>query len=154
MEPVTVTAVATAIATIVLTKSLEKVGENLGSVAWEKSIELVKELGRKNQLPLLTKFVEGNEQQRLDYGQAVLELKKAADTDPEIAQKVIEVEAAANTIPNPQLNEEIKEVRKLAEQANILNSQQPTIQNFTKLAEKINNLNQAQTINLNQTNVF
>jgi hypothetical protein len=37
-----------------------------------------------------------HEPQRLDYGQAVLELKAAADGDPEIAQAVVDVEAAVN----------------------------------------------------------
>ncbi|MBO3463217.1 hypothetical protein G7B40_031240 [Aetokthonos hydrillicola Thurmond2011] len=137
MEPVTLTAVATAIATIVLTKSLEKVGENLGGVAWEKSIDLVKELRQKNQLPLLMKSVEGNEQQRLDYGQAVLELKKAADTDPEIAQKVIEVEAAAKA--DPKLAPEVQKLE------NEINSQPAIIINSSKLAESIKNLFQGNT---------
>jgi hypothetical protein len=96
MEPVTLTAVATAIATLLLTKALEKTGENLGDAAWQQSRKLIEQLRSKNKLPLLTNATQANEQQRLDYGQAVLELKAAADKDPEIAQQVVEVEAAVN----------------------------------------------------------
>ena len=146
MEPVTLTAVATAIATLLLTKALEKTGENLGDAAWQQSRKLIEQLRDKNKLPLLTNATQANEQQRLDYGQAVLELKAAADKDPEIAQQVVEVEAAAKA--DPKLAPQVEEV------ANTVNSQQPTIQNLAKLAEKINNLNQAQNITINQTNTF
>ena len=146
MEPVTLTAVAMAIATLLLTKALEKTGENLGDAAWQQSRKLIEQLRDKNKLPLLTNATQANEQQRLDYGQAVLELKAAADADPEIAQQVVEVEAAAKG--DPKLAPQVEEV------ANTVNSQQPSIQNLAKLAEKINNLNQAQNITINQTNTF
>lgn len=146
MEPVTITAVATAIATLLLTKAVEKAGENIGDAAWQQSRKLIEQLRDKKKLPLLTNATQANEQQRLDYGQAVLELKAAADKDPEIAQGVLEVEAAAKA--DPKLAAQVQEV------ANTINSQQPTIQNLAKLAEKINNLNQAQNITINQTNTF
>ena len=129
MEPVTLTAVATAIATLLLTKALEKTGENLGDAAWQQSRKLIEQLRTKNKLPLLTNATQANEQQRLDYGQAVLELKAAADKDPEIAQGVVEVEAAAKGDP--------KIAAKVEEVANTLSSQQPTMPNLQKLAEKI-----------------
>lgn len=129
MEPVTLTAVATAIATLLLTKALEKTGENLGDAAWQQSRKLIEQLRDKNKLPLLTNATQGNEQQRLDYGQAVLELKAAADADPEIAQHVVEVEAAAQA--DPKLAPQVEEV------ANTLSSQQPTMPNLQKFAEKI-----------------
>lgn len=146
MEPVTLTAVATAIATLLLTKALEQTGKNLGDAAWQESRKLIELLRHKNKLPLLTTATQGNEQQKLDYGQAVLELKAVAETDPEIAQGVREVEAAAKA--DPKLAPQVEEV------ANTVNSQQPTIQNLAKLAEKINNLNQAQNITIHQTNTF
>ncbi|MDZ7956729.1 MAG: hypothetical protein RMY34_02275 [Aulosira sp. DedQUE10] len=92
MEPVTLTAVVTAIATTLSTKALEKTGENIGDALWK----LIDKLRQKNKSPLLTSAVDGNEPQRLDYGQAVLELKEAADADPEIAQAVVDVDAAVN----------------------------------------------------------
>ncbi|MGH1395788.1 MAG: hypothetical protein ACRAVC_17440 [Trichormus sp.] len=102
MEAVTLTAVGTAIATIVLTKALEKTGEKLGEAAIEKSNELITQLRQKNKLPLLANTSQEDTQQPLDYGQAVFELKAAADTDTEIAQSVREVEAAVNDAHKPQ----------------------------------------------------
>jgi hypothetical protein len=96
MEPVTLTAICTAIATILLTKPLEKVGENIGDAAWNQTGKLIEKLRTKNKLPSLTAAVEAKETERLDVGQAVLELKAAADQDPEIAQAVVDVEAAVN----------------------------------------------------------
>ncbi|WP_414550601.1 hypothetical protein [Anabaena sp. CCY 0017] len=144
MEPLTLTTFATAIATILWTKAQEKIGENLGDATWTLGGKLINLLRQKNKSPLLTSAVEGNEPQRLDYGEAVLELQKAAEQDPEIAQAVVEVEAAAKA--EPKLTQKIQEIE------NTLKSQQPTIQNLTQLAEKIGVVNQGQ-IN-NQTNNF
>ncbi|BAY45638.1 hypothetical protein SAMD00079811_32450 [Scytonema sp. HK-05] len=80
MEPVTLTAVATAIATLLLTKALEKTGENLGDAAWQQSRKLIEQLRHKNKLPLLSNATQANEQQRLDYGQALLTCSRAAET--------------------------------------------------------------------------
>ncbi|MEH1923746.1 hypothetical protein [Nostoc sp.] len=130
MEPVTLTAVVSAIATILLTKPLEKIGENIGDATWALGGKLIKLLRQKNKSPLLTNAVEGNEPQRLDYGQAVLELKAAAEQDPEIAQAVVEVEAAVN---NDQ-SETAKEIQKLADE---IKSQPSVVNNFAKLAENL-----------------
>ncbi|MGI8501839.1 MAG: hypothetical protein ACR2LR_11960 [Hassallia sp.] len=140
MVTVTLTAVATAIATTLWTKAQEKIGENLGDATWTLGGKLIGLLRQKKKVPSLT----SNEPQRLDYGQAVLELKAAADADPEIAQAVVEVEAAAKA--EPQLTQKIQEIE------NTLKSQQPTIQNLTQLAEKIGVVNQGQITN--QTNNF
>ncbi|WP_341526438.1 hypothetical protein WKK05_28410 [Nostoc sp. UHCC 0302] len=141
MVTVTLTAVANAIISILWTKAQEKIGENIGDAVWTQSGKLIEKLRQKNKSPLLTNAVEANEPQRLDYGQAVLELKAAADADPEIAQAVVEVEAAAKA--EPKLTQKIQEIE------NTLKSQQPTIQNLTQLAEKIGVVNQG-TVN-NQT---
>ncbi|WGV25846.1 hypothetical protein [Halotia branconii] len=50
-------------------------------------------------MPLLAEATQQNPQQPLDYDQAVLELKAAADADTDIAQSVQEVEAAVNADP-------------------------------------------------------
>ncbi|MDM9582170.1 hypothetical protein [Nostoc sp. GT001] len=136
MEPVTLTAVGTAIATIVLTKALEKTGEKLGEAALEKSNELIAKLRQKNKLPFLANTSQENTQQALDYGQAVLELKAAADTDTEIAQSVREVEAAVNVDP---------QAAKVQALANDLNSQPAGAINNAKLAESIKNVFQGNT---------
>ncbi|MDZ8238915.1 MAG: hypothetical protein RMZ69_17510 [Nostoc sp. ChiQUE01a] len=99
MVTVTLTAVASAIATTLWTKAQEKIGENIGDATWTLGGKLIGLLRQKNKSPLLTSAVEGNEPQRLDYGQAVLELKAAAEQDLEIAQAVLEVEAAAKAEP-------------------------------------------------------
>ncbi|MEH1869519.1 MAG: hypothetical protein V7K69_31605 [Nostoc sp.] len=138
MEPVTLTAVATAIATIVstlLTKSLEKTGEKIGDATWTLSSKLIDKLRQKHQAPLLTSAVEGNEPQRLDYSQAVLELKAAAEQDPEIAQAVVEVEAAVNNDES----ESAKEIKKLVKLLEQINSH-PSVVNNAKLADEIKNL--------------
>ncbi|NMG18089.1 HEAT repeat domain-containing protein [Brasilonema bromeliae] len=104
MESVTLTAVVTAIASILSTlpsEAVEKIGENIDDSVWVLRGKLVEKLRQKNKLVSLTGSVEGNEPQQLqqlDYGQGVLELKAAADTDPEIAQVVVEIEAAARTL--------------------------------------------------------
>jgi hypothetical protein len=136
MEPVTLTAVGTAIATIVFTKALERTGEKLGEAALEKSNELIAKLRQKNKLPLLANTSQENTQQALDYGQAVLELKAAADTDTEIAQSVREVEAAVNVDP---------QAAKVQALVNDLNSQPAGVINNAKLAESIKNVFQGNT---------
>ena len=129
MVTVTLTAVVTAIATTLWTKAQEKIGENLGDATWTLGGKLIALLRQKDQAPSLTSAVEANEPQRLDYGQAVLELQAAAQ-DPEIAQAVVEVETAVN---NDQ-SETAKEIQKLAAQ---IKSQPSVINNFAKLAENL-----------------
>ncbi|MCF4967198.1 hypothetical protein [Nostoc sp. CMAA1605] len=130
MEPVTLTAVGTAIATIVLTKALEKTGEKLGEAAIEKSNELIAKLRQKNKLPLLANTSQEDTQQPLDYGQALLELKAAADKDDDIAQSVREVEATINQDKSPKA----EEIQKLAAE---IQAQPSIVNNFAKLAESI-----------------
>ncbi|MEH2114336.1 hypothetical protein [Nostoc sp.] len=130
MVTVTLTAVATAIATTLWTKAQEKIGENIGDTTWTLGGKLIELLRQKNKSPLLTSAVDGDEPQRLDYGQAVPELKAAADADPEIAQAIVEVEAAVN---NDQ-SETAKEIKKLAAE---IKSQPSVINNFAKLAENL-----------------
>ncbi|QLE43918.1 hypothetical protein FD723_28100 [Nostoc sp. C052] len=129
MVTVTLTAVATAIATTLWTKAQEKIGENLGDATWTLGSKLIALLRQKHQAPSLTSAVEVNEPQRLDYGQAVLELQAAAQ-DPEIAQAVVEVETAVNK----DQSETAKEIQKLAAE---IKSQPSVVNNFAKLAEEI-----------------
>ncbi|MDZ8223296.1 hypothetical protein [Nostoc sp. ChiVER01] len=143
MVTVTLMAVATTIATTLWTKAQEEIGKNIGHAVSMAPGKLIELLRQKNKSPLLISAVEGNEPQRLDYQAVLVELKAAADTDPEIAQAVMEVEAAAKA--EPKLTQKIQEIE------NTLKSQQPTIQNLTQLAEKIGSVNQGhidnQTIN-------
>ncbi|WP_414541237.1 hypothetical protein [Nostoc sp. CCY0012] len=137
MEPVTLTAVVTAIAAIATTlstKVLEKTGENIGDALWN----LIEQLRQKNKLPSLTNGLEGNEAQRLDYGQAVLELTEAAQ-DPEIAQAVTGVEAAVNQDES----ETAKEIKNKAVEI----YSHPSVVNNAKLADEIKNVFQGNQFN-------
>ncbi|MBD2458856.1 hypothetical protein H6G80_32980 [Nostoc sp. FACHB-87] len=125
MITVSLTAVATAIANVLWTKAQEKIGENIGDVLWTAPGKLLGLLRRKNKAPSLT----NDELQRLDYGEAVLELTAAAQ-DPEIAQAVLEVEAAVNN----DKSETAQEIKKLADE---IKSQPSVVNNFAKLADKI-----------------
>ncbi|QLE49276.1 hypothetical protein FD724_15000 [Nostoc sp. C057] len=129
MVTVTLTAVATAIATTLWTKAQEKIGENIGDATWTLGGKLIGLLRQKDQAPSLTSAVEANEPQRLDYGQAVLELQAAAQ-DPEIAQAVMDVEVAVN---NDQ-SEIAKEIKKKAAE---IQSQSSIVNNFAKLADNL-----------------
>jgi hypothetical protein len=137
MEPISLTTVATVIVTIFFTKVIEKPGENLGQVLWNKTENLLGKL--KGKSDKISGLLEGNQQQLLDYGEAVLELKALADRNPELAQAIKEVEAEANKESNPEFKQQIQEVR---EEADKLKNLQPTIQNLSKLAEKIGVVNQ------------
>jgi hypothetical protein len=86
MEPITLTTVATAIATIFFTKIIEKPGENLGQLLWDKTQNLVARLkGKSNKIAGLLKR---SQQQPLDMGEAVLELKALAEKDSELAKAI------------------------------------------------------------------
>ncbi|MBD2596150.1 hypothetical protein H6G74_17720 [Nostoc spongiaeforme FACHB-130] len=125
MITVSLTAVATAIANVLWTKAQEKIGENIGDVLWTAPGKLIELLRRKNKVPSLT----SDEPQRLDYGQAVLELTQAAQ-DPEIAQAVLEVEAAVN-------NDQSEVAQEIKNKADEIKSQPSVVKNFTKMAETI-----------------
>jgi hypothetical protein len=139
MEPVTLTTVATAITIIFFTKVIEKPGENLGQLLWDKTQNLVGRL--KGKSDKIAGLLEGTQQQPLNYGEAVLELKALADKDPELAQAMKEVETQASKESNPQLQQKLQEVR---EEVDKLKDKEPIIQiqNLSQLAEKIGVVNQ------------
>ncbi|MEH2414805.1 hypothetical protein [Nostoc sp.] len=72
----------------------------------------------------------------------MLELKAAADSDSEIAQAVVEMEAAVN---NDQ-SESAKEIKKLAKLIEKINSH-PSVVNNAQLANEIKNLFQNSSFN-------
>ncbi|AFY44541.1 hypothetical protein [Nostoc sp. PCC 7107] len=128
MITVSLTAVATAISAVIttlLTKAVEKTGENLGDVLWTAPGKLIELLRQKNKAPSLT----SNEPQLLDYGQAVLELTQAAQ-DPEIAQAVVDVEAAVNSSQS-------EAARKIKNNAAEIQSHPSVVNNFAKLADNL-----------------
>ncbi|HAA27927.1 MAG TPA: hypothetical protein DCE56_10030 [Cyanobacteria bacterium UBA8553] len=129
MEPITLTAaVGTAIVTTLATKALEKTGEKIGEQVFDATGKFLSQLRSKS--PDTATAIELAEQQPLDYGKAVLEVQEAAK-DPEVAQAIWDVEAAAaNEDPNSKLAQEIQK------QEDTLKSQCPTIYNLAKLQEK------------------
>jgi hypothetical protein len=153
MEIVTLTTAATAIATIFFTKVIEKPGENFGQLLSDGTRNLALNLlaRLKGKSDKIAGLLEGNQQQSLDYGKAVLELKALAEQNPELSQAIKEVEAEANKESNPEFKQKLQEVK---EEANKIAGKEPIIQNLAKLADKINNLNQAQQITIHQTNTF
>ncbi|BAZ80676.1 hypothetical protein PN497_19515 [Sphaerospermopsis kisseleviana CS-549] len=148
MELITLTAVVTAVVTI-LGKPLEKMGENLGDVIWKQTGKLITKLRDKQQAPSLTASIEAGETAIIDYGQAVLELTEAAANDREIAEAVLDVEAAVN---NDQ-SETAKEIKAKAKKIESdVKSQTSVINNFEKIADVINadrGSNVASQININ-----
>lgn len=144
MEPLSTAAIA--VATIIATKALEKTGENIGEIFWDKSQQFITTLNKD--APETAKALKRAPEQPLDYGQAVLEVETATRKNPELAQASQELIAAAEAESNLKVIEILKKIKET------LTTQQPTIQNLGKLADKINNLNQAQTIHLTQHNTF
>lgn len=141
MEPVTLTtaAIGTAIATTLATKALEKTGERIGEKVFDETGKLLLRLRSKS--PDTVTAIELAEQQPLDYGKAVLEIQETAKQYPEVAQAIRDVETAVKEEPNSKLTQAIEELKSKLE------SQQPTVQNFTKLAESIKNIIQGNTFN-------
>ncbi|NEQ63913.1 MAG: hypothetical protein F6K53_44160 [Moorea sp. SIO4A1] len=142
MEPVELT--ATAIVTLIVTKAFEKTGETLGEKVLEKAGKLMTLL--KEKFPKVDAAIMRAEQQPLDAGEAQLdtvvagEIEAAAEKDPEVAKAVNELAEEAKADPNPKLIQTIQSME------NKVNSQSPTVQNFTKLAEEIKAVFQGNTI--------
>jgi hypothetical protein len=138
MKTFTLMAVINTIAAIssnpLVSKPLEKIGdklyENIGDVIWTQVGKLITKLREKKLVPRLIEAVEANEPQPLDYGQAVLELTEAAKKDPEIAQAVLDVEAAVN-------NDQSETAKKILAKAEEIKNQPSVINNFAQLAEEI-----------------
>ncbi|MEM1171023.1 MAG: hypothetical protein AAGJ08_18570 [Cyanobacteria bacterium P01_H01_bin.35] len=126
MEPITI---VMALAAVLGTKALEKTGENIGQVVWDKSSKLMKYL--KQESPSAIAAIEQASEQPLDYGQAVLEMQEAA-ANPDVAQTIQELAAAVEENPHPKLTEVVEEIREA------LKSQQSSIhnENKSKLQEK------------------
>ncbi|NEP02486.1 MAG: hypothetical protein F6K58_28330 [Symploca sp. SIO2E9] len=146
MEPVGLT--ATAIVTLIVTKAFEKTGEKLGEKVLEKAGKFMALI--KERFPKVDAAIMRVEQRPLDAGEAQLdtvvagEIEAAAEKDPEVAKVVNELAEEAKADPNPKLTQTIQSME------NKVNSQSPTVQNFTRLAEEIKAVFQGNTIQ-NQT---
>lgn len=133
--------VVTAAATIFFVKVIEKPGENLGQLLWDKRQNLIGMI--KSKSDKIAGFLEGSQHQSLNIAEVLIELKAVKDKDPEIAQAMKEAEVEANKESNPQFQQQLQEVREAADK---LRGKEPIIQNSTKLTEGTDNINQAKTI--------
>ncbi|MEA5514842.1 hypothetical protein [Nodularia sp. UHCC 0506] len=101
MEPLTTAAIA--IGSVVATKALEKTGEKVGEVLWDKTGQFLVKL--RKHFPQTVIAIEKAPEQPLDYGKALIEVESAAQADPEVAQAAQELAAAAKAEPNPKFAE-------------------------------------------------
>lgn len=127
MEPLSTAAIA--FGSVVATKALEKTGEKVGEVLWDKTGKFLVTL--KKHSPHIITAIEKVPEQPLDYGKALVEVESAARANPEVNQAMEEVAAAAQVETNP----------KIAEIVNM--------PNFQKLADKIVNYAQG-NISINE----
>ncbi|MEH2458202.1 hypothetical protein [Nostoc sp.] len=94
---------AIAIGSVIATKALEKTTEKVTETLLDKTGKFLVTL--KKQSPHTVAAIEKVPEQPLDYGKAVLEVELAAKANPEVAQAVQELAAAAKTEPNPKFAE-------------------------------------------------
>lgn len=127
MDPLTTAAVA--LGTVVGTKVLEKTGENVGQVLWDKGANFLESL--KQESPDTVTAIEKLPEQPLDYGQAVLEVESAAKNNSEIARTMEELAAAGKANPHPKFAEVMEEIKEA------LKSHQSKVENYAKVAEEI-----------------
>ncbi|MDZ7957256.1 MAG: hypothetical protein RMY34_05030 [Aulosira sp. DedQUE10] len=139
MEPITTAAIA--IGSVIATKALEKTGENVGQVLWDKTGEFLVTL--KKHSPQTVVAIEKAPDQPLDYGKAVLEVESAAKVNSELAQAAQELATAAKAEPNPNF------IQLIQQQADNLKSQpqQPSVINYQKLADEMKNVFQGTVFN-------
>ncbi|MEH1850660.1 MAG: hypothetical protein V7L11_03000 [Nostoc sp.] len=101
MEPLTTAAIA--VGTIIATKALEKTTEKVTESLVDKTGKFLVTL--KKHSPHTVAAIDKAPEQLLDYQKAVLEVESAAKANPEVAQTMQELAAAAKAEPNPKLAE-------------------------------------------------
>ena len=143
MEPIEL-AVGT-LAALIITKATEKTGEKLGEKLFDQGEALLQQLRRKS--PQTALAIEKVNEKPLDWGQAVIDFKETAETDPEVAQAIANVEAT--------ISEDADLRNRLEEIAATIKSQQASTQNYHNTIEKVVNLAQGEgaSININEQNI-
>ena len=135
MEPITI---AMALAAVLGTKALEKTGENIGQVLWDKSTQLMKYL--KQESPNTVTAIEQVSEQPLDYGRVFLEMQEAA-ANPDVARTIQELAAVVEESPHPKLTKIREEMREVLKSLELKNEQNAKISAETikakMVAEKI-----------------
>lgn len=130
------TAAIAATGAAVVTKLAENTGEKVGKALWDGTAKFMEIL--KQESPDTMMVIEQAPELPSDYGQAVLEVESAAKVNPQLAQAMQELAAAAAAEPHPKLAEVLEEIK------GALKSPQPSIynDNKAKLQEK-GNINRA-----------
>ncbi|MFY7803985.1 MAG: hypothetical protein ACOVQ7_11195 [Limnoraphis robusta] len=143
MEPVELTVAA--LAALIITKATEKTGEKLGEKLFEQGGTLLQQLRRKS--PQTALAIEKVNETPLDWGQAVIDVKEMAKSDPEFAKVVEDVEATI--IEDADLRKRLEEI------ATTIKSQQTSTQNYHNTIEKVVNLAQGEraSINIKEQNI-
>ena len=121
MEPITI---AIALAAVLGTKALEKTGEKVGEVVWDKSAKFLESLKQKS--PDVVTAIEQASEQPLDYGEAILEMQEAA-ANPDVARRIQELAAAVEENPHPKLTEVVEEIREALKSTQFKNQQNAKI---------------------------
>ncbi|AOX01615.1 hypothetical protein BJP34_21165 [Moorena producens PAL-8-15-08-1] len=138
---------ALAIAKVVAIKAIEKTGENVGQVLWDRPKRLFLESLRK-QSPETVTAIEKVPEQPLDYAEVVLQLETAAKQNPEVAQAMEHLVTTVNAQDLPNLEEIIQDINKALE------SHQAKRDNYN--IEKVDNQGnfvQGKSINKDNTNI-
>ncbi len=119
--------------TAVVTKLVENIADNtggkLGKAFCDATAKVMKILKQEN--PDAMMVIKPAPELPLDYGKAVLEIESAAKNNPQLAQAMQELAAAAKAEPHPKLDEVLEEIK------GALKSQQSKIENYGKVAEEI-----------------
>ncbi|NEP35793.1 hypothetical protein [Moorena sp. SIO3B2] len=144
MEPLTTAGLA--IGTVLATKALEKTGENIGQVLWDKVSRFLEFL--RKQSPETVTAIEQAPEQALDYAKVVLEVEAAAKQNPQVAQSMERLVTTVDPEALPNLEEIIQDINKALE------SHQAKRDNYN--IEKVDNQGnfvQGKSINQDNTNI-
>ncbi|MBW4456609.1 MAG: hypothetical protein KME55_30185 [Nostoc indistinguendum CM1-VF10] len=137
MEPLSTAAIA--IGSVVATKALEKTGEKVGDVLWDKTGKFLVSL--KKQSPRTVVAIEKALEEPIDYGEAVLQVNSAAGVDPNVKLTMQELAAATETNPPSNLAEFLGQIKEAVKK-----SQHPFTPAFSQNIQKAINAAQTQTI--------
>lgn len=115
--------------TVVATKLNDKAGDAIVNTVPDKAKKFLQFL--KKQSPEIVTAIEQANEQPLNYGQAVLEIEAAANSNPEIAEAMQELSAAAKAQPPSGLEQILQEIKES------MKSQSSNIESSGKIAKKI-----------------
>ncbi|MGF1488192.1 MAG: hypothetical protein ACFBSE_13990 [Prochloraceae cyanobacterium] len=103
-----ITSAAIAIGSLVATKALEKTGEKVGEVVFDRATNLLSSL--KSESPNTVAAIEQSPDTPLNYGDAVLELEAAAQKNPKIKENTKALVDAVQSDNLPNLEPILKEI--------------------------------------------